>query len=126
MDLAEVFTGALSWRRLLVLTRQLPASSRLARAADPRSAWTTTDYLVAQAADNTMLVADELASFRWHWLRGNMKKGEAKKLKRPEPRPRIPRPGQQPGTAPAAAKPPRMSPSDAIRLGAARTRGGAR
>lgn len=40
------------WRRAAVLAGQLPRGSRTLRAADPRLAWSETDYLLALAVDN--------------------------------------------------------------------------
>jgi hypothetical protein len=115
--LGDLFTGALTWRRLLVLLRGLPATSRLARARDPRAEWTTSDYLMAQAADNAALVADELAVFRWMWTSVNRRKGSNAPT-RPKAYPRLPRPGQQ--AERTAAKPRRrMSPGQAARAYAA-------
>jgi hypothetical protein len=116
IDLGDLFTGALTWRRLIVLLKGLPAGSRLARALDPAAAWTTGDYLAAQAADNTSLVADELAAFRWQWATANSKKGS--RPKKPKPYPRLPRPGQKPKPAAAARR--RPSPGEAARALAAR------
>jgi hypothetical protein len=110
VELVGLFTGALTWRRLIVLIGRLPQGSRLARALDPRSAWSAGDYLTAQAADNAAMVADELAAFRWQWGTANTKKG-GKKPKRPGPYPRLPRPGQQPD----APKPRRLTPGEAAR-----------
>lgn len=113
MELVGLFTGALTWRRLIVLLTGLPTTSRLARAMDPRNAWSVGDYLTAQAADSATLVADELAAFRWQWATANTRKG-GKRPKRPEPYPRLPRPGQQERAA-APAKKRKMSPGEAAR-----------
>lgn len=121
MALGDLFTGTLTWRRLLVLLRGLPATSRLARARDPRAEWTTGDYLVAQAADNAALVADEIAAFRWAWTSANRKRGSSAPP-RPKPYPRLPRPGQQ--TQRTTSKPRRrMTPAQAARAYAARAGG---
>jgi hypothetical protein len=124
VQLVGLFTGALTWRRLIVLLTGLPTTSRLARAMDPRNAWRVGDYLIAQAADSATLVADELAAFRWQWTTANTRKG-LKKPKQPQPYPRLPRPGQKAEQAAAhAPKRARLTPGQAARALAAR--GGAR
>lgn len=93
MALIGIVTGELSWRRLLILLDQLPASSRLARARDVRAGWSVTDYLLAQVADTVTLACDELAGLRWMYQSSHRKKG-ANAPKAPKPYPRLPRPGE--------------------------------
>lgn len=57
VDLLDVWRGRLSLRRLELLIRHLPATSRLGRAVNPDSAlhaeWTPTTYLLADLFDLT-------------------------------------------------------------------------
>lgn len=119
MALGDLFTGRLTWRRLLVLLRGLPAGSRLASARDPRAAWTRSEQLAAHAADNTALVADELALLRWMYGTVHGRKG--KRPNRPEPYPRLPRPGTTPGEPARPAPRRRPTPGQASRALLART-----
>lgn len=48
LDLAGLYTGALTPRRCWLLIEQLPSGSRLARALGGDGAWTTTDHLLAK------------------------------------------------------------------------------
>ena len=73
---------ALSWRDLLVIVRQAPPGSAVARAIEPeRSEWGLSEQLLA-------LVADYLAWIQW----SKTEDGE-KNRRRPKP---IPRPGVEP------------------------------
>ena len=65
--------------RLWRLMRQLPATSRLARAEDPAALWTETDYLVANLIDQVAALT---------WVVGSLGGG---KRQRPKP---IKRPGK--------------------------------
>lgn len=70
---------ALSWRDLLVIVRQAPQSSAVARAVEPeQSTWGLSEQLLA-------LVADYLA-----WLQWAQTEDGSKNRNRPKP---IPRPG---------------------------------
>lgn len=107
MDLGQVFTGGLSWRRLLVLLRGLPPGSRTAAASSPAAGWGPGEHLAAHTHDAVMLVADELAAFRWQWVSAQLSKG-AKKPPRPKPYPRVTRPGHMPQTQAQQTAPARM------------------
>jgi hypothetical protein len=114
VSLGDLFTGRLPWRRLLTLLEQLPAGSRVGRVEDIRNTWGLTDYLIAQVADMVVLVADELAALRWLYRSVNRGKGRAPK--RPQPYPRLPRPGQQRQRATENRK--RLRPAEAVKLAA--------
>ena len=78
--LDDLGTPDLSWRDLYVITRHLPATSALRRAAgNGEEPWTVTDYLLA-------LVVDALNGANWQRAG---KKGAAKPVA-------IPRPGEAP------------------------------
>ncbi|MGB8020747.1 MAG: hypothetical protein WCF04_05920 [Candidatus Nanopelagicales bacterium] len=111
--LMDLFTGRLSWRRLLVLLDQLPAGSRLARAQDVRAGWSVTDYLTAHTADTVALVADELAALRWMYQSSHRKKG-ATAPKKPKPYPRLPRPGEAQRVEAPTPKPDRRAAARAL------------
>lgn len=64
------------FRRAEVLARQLPASSRTARAVEPRLEWDVGDYLLA-------LVVDNLAFMRYEQTAGARRARKPKPLKRP-------------------------------------------
>ncbi|WP_322767684.1 hypothetical protein [Frankia sp. Cr1] len=52
MDLLDLYRGRLSWRRLRVIIRHLPADSALARELHGESAdWSRTDRLLADLVD---------------------------------------------------------------------------
>lgn len=75
LRLANLGSPTLTWRDLLVITREAPPSSALRRAQT--GGWGITEYLLA-------VVADELAIANWQ-----------RQGKRGAPRPKpIPRPGQ--------------------------------
>jgi hypothetical protein len=71
--LAELGRG-LSWRRLSVLMGQLPVESRLVRILNPKAAWTSTEYLLANAVD---------ALQGANWQRGGGKGARPKPIVRP-------------------------------------------
>ena len=76
--LDDLGTPSLSWRDLYVITRHLPPTSALRRAAgEGEEPWTTADYLLA-------LAVDALNGANWQ---------RAGKSSAPRPRP-IPRPGE--------------------------------
>lgn len=65
MELADLWRGRLSLRRIRVLIDHLPVDSRTAAAlaghADhPLAGWPLTDLLLGR-------MTDELATFRWQW-----------------------------------------------------------
>lgn len=81
IDLGDLVTGRLTWRRLGVLVQQLPADSATVRARiGPSAAWTTSEHLLA-------LIADRLGIANWQ------RQGK-RTSKRPQP---LPRPGQDNG-----------------------------
>ena len=63
VDLLDIGTPALSWRRADVLIRQLPREARLTQEMHPAQRWSQTDYLLA-------LVADLLNLANWQRLGG--------------------------------------------------------
>ena len=77
VDLADLFTGRLTWRRLRVLIAGLPPEAATVRALLGDAAhWGVSDYLLA-------LIADLLNV-------GNWQRGNPRKTSKPKP---IPRPG---------------------------------
>ena len=84
LRLDQVGSDTFSWRDLLVIVRQLPASSALARAKEPDIDWQLQPQLMAQ-------VVDELRELQW--LVVTALSGGKGKVKRPDP---LPRPGVGP------------------------------
>lgn len=85
LDLADLGTHRLSFRRLDVLLRQLPRESGLHGAlfGEP-SKWNDSDYLLALLVDATHI---------HNWQYATVHRGKGKKPKAPKP---VPRPGQEP------------------------------
>lgn len=80
MRLRDLGTDKLSWRDLLVITRQAPRQSALARAAHGSDlAWGLTEHLLATAVDALNIA---------NWQRGN--EGRKSPSRKPKP---VPRPG---------------------------------
>lgn len=109
LDLAEVGTVRLSWRRLGVLIRQLPREAATVQAvagADAR--WGDVEHLLAG-------IFDVLNVHNWQYAAAHAPKG--KKPKRPKPLPR-------PGTKSAPSRRTRLTPAQIrARLEAQRRRG---
>lgn len=74
IELADLFRGRLTWRRFGVLLRQLPRTSRFARALDPAAAWSIGEHLQA-------LTLDALNGANWQRSRSRRKAPEP--IKRP-------------------------------------------
>lgn len=83
VDLLDIGTPALSWRRAGVLIRQLPREARLTQELHPAQRWSQTDYLLALVADLLNLA---------NWQRASA--GRRSALPRPKP---LRRPGESQG-----------------------------
>jgi hypothetical protein len=83
INLGDLFTGALTWRRLRTLIRHLPLDSATARAQHGEAvAWSDTEHLLAG-------IVDLLAGANWQRAQA----GSKNRIPRPKP---LPRPGQKP------------------------------
>lgn len=81
VDLADLWRGQLSLRRLRVLVTYLPPDSLTARAVGgvddgPLAGWDLSDVLVGR-------VADELALLRWQWESAHIDTKKTQPRKRP-------------------------------------------
>jgi len=76
VDLRDIGTPALTWRRLRVLIQHLPADSSLSKAMNGEAAeWGTAEYLLANVCDGVAALV---------WQGGNPKKNpKPKPLQRP-------------------------------------------
>lgn len=109
LDLAEIGTLRLSWRRLGVLIRQLPRDAATVQAAaGPTARWGDVEHLLAG-------IFDALNVHNWQYATVHAPKG--KKPKRPKPLPR-------PGTQRAPSRRTQLTPAQIrARLDAQRRRG---
>ncbi|MFB9661601.1 hypothetical protein ACFQS3_02665 [Glycomyces mayteni] len=92
LDIADVYTGALSPAKAFRLMLRLPAASRFIRAvAGPKAEWNASEYILAG-------ILDTLANANWQRGGG--------KGRRPKP---IPRPGKEVVETRYGAKPTRSN-----------------
>ncbi len=76
LDLERLLDGG-EYARCATLAANLPAGARVVSDADPRTAWTATDYILALICDNLTFLRYEL---------GNGKGKKPRPLTRPQPR----------------------------------------